>query len=34
MFNMRQRIQSMGGRFAVFSQPGAGAEIRMSVPIE
>ena len=34
MFNMRQRIQSMNGRFAVLSEPGEGTELRMSVPIE
>lgn len=34
MFNMRQRIESMNGRFAVLSRPGAGTELRISVPIE
>jgi signal transduction histidine kinase len=31
--NMRQRVESMDGRFEVFSQPGRGTQIRLRVPL-
>ena len=32
--NMRQRVESLGGRFEIFSQPGQGTQVRLNVPIE
>jgi signal transduction histidine kinase len=32
--NMRQRVESLGGRLEIFSQPGQGTQVRLSVPIE
>ena len=32
--NMRQRVESMGGRCEVFSEPGHGTLVRISVPIK
>jgi len=31
--NMRQRIESIGGHFEVWSQPGEGTKVRLKVPI-
>ena len=31
--NMRQRVEALGGRFDIFSQPGAGTKIRFKVPL-
>ena len=30
---MRQRVEALGGRFDIFSQPGAGTKIRFKVPL-
>jgi signal transduction histidine kinase len=32
--NMRQRIESLGGRFEIFSQPGQGTQVRMDLPMK
>ena len=33
LLTMRERVQSLGGRFRVTSTPGAGTEIEVNVPI-
>jgi ligand-binding sensor domain-containing protein/signal transduction histidine kinase len=32
--NMRHRIENLGGRFEIFSQPGAGTHVRIHLPIK
>ncbi|MGA2247942.1 MAG: two-component regulator propeller domain-containing protein [Verrucomicrobiota bacterium] len=31
--NMRHRIESLGGRFEIFSRPGEGTQVRLNLPI-
>ena len=32
--NMRQRVESLGGRFEIFSQPGQGTRVQINLPIQ
>jgi len=31
--NMRHRIEGLGGRFEIFSRPGEGTQVRISLPM-
>lgn len=34
LFNMRQRMQSLGGRLIIASKPGAGARVALTLPLQ
>jgi signal transduction histidine kinase len=34
LYTMRERVESVGGRLAVFSQPGAGTRVEINMPLQ